>query len=55
MISRRPTKISGVAGTAKVYLDYPTETYTDYISLLKVDGEWKIINKTFNGVSKPKS
>lgn len=47
-------EVTGVAGTAKVYLDYPTVTYTDYISLLKVGGEWKIINKTFNGVSKPK-
>ena len=47
-------EVTGVAGTAKVYLDYPTVIYTDYISLLKVDGEWKIINKTFNGVSKPK-
>lgn len=47
--------VTGVAGSAKVYLDYPTVAFTDYMSLLKVDGEWKIINKTFNGVPKPKN
>jgi len=47
--------VTGVAGSPKVYLDYPTVAFTDYMSLLKVDGEWKIINKTFNGVPKPKN
>ncbi|KQW93441.1 3-hydroxyisobutyrate dehydrogenase [Massilia sp. Root418] len=47
--------VSGSAGSAKVYLDYPNVTFTDYMALLKVDGEWKIMNKTFNGVPKPKS
>lgn len=46
--------VTGNAGSAKVYLDYPNVTFTDYMSLLKVDGEWKIINKTFNGAPKPK-
>jgi len=46
--------VTGSAGSAKVYLDYPNVAFTDYMSLLKVDGEWKIINKTFNGVPKPK-
>jgi hypothetical protein len=46
--------VTGNAGSAKVFLDYPTVTFTDYMALLKVDGEWKIINKTFNGVPKPK-
>lgn len=46
--------VTGDAASAKVYLDYPTVTFTDYMALLKVDGEWKIINKTFNGVPKAK-
>ena len=45
-------EVTGTAGTAKVFLDYPAVTFTDYMSLLKVDGEWKIINKTFNAVPK---
>ena len=33
-------EITSNAGVAKIVLDYPTVTYTDYMSLLKVgDGE----------------
>ncbi|HLL76004.1 MAG TPA: nuclear transport factor 2 family protein [Pyrinomonadaceae bacterium] len=39
--------ISGNAAVAKVVLDYPTVRFTDYMSMLKIDGEWKIVNKTF--------
>ena len=39
--------IAGNAGVAKIILDYPTARFVDYMSLLKVDGEWKIVNKTF--------
>lgn len=39
--------ISGNAAVAKLLLDYPDAKITDYMSLLKIDGEWKIINKTF--------
>lgn len=39
--------ISGNAAIAKVTLDYPTVKFTDYMTLLKIEGEWKIINKTF--------
>ena len=39
--------ISGDAATAKIVLDYPSVRFTDYMSLLKIDGEWKIVNKTF--------
>jgi hypothetical protein len=45
--------ISGNAATVKVVLDYPAVKFTDYMSLLKIDGEWKIINKTF--YAEPKS
>jgi hypothetical protein len=40
--------IAGNAAIAKVILDYPTVKFTDYMTLLKINGEWKIINKTFN-------
>jgi hypothetical protein len=39
--------ITGDAATAKLVLHYPTVTFTDYMSLLKIDGEWKIVAKTF--------
>lgn len=39
--------ITGNAAVAKIVLDYPATKFTDYMSLLKIDGEWKIINKTF--------
>ena len=44
--------IAGNAGVAKIILDYPTARFVDYMSLLKIDGEWKIVNKTF--YSEPK-
>lgn len=39
--------IAGNAATAKIVLDYPAVKFTDYMALLKIDGEWKIVNKTF--------
>jgi hypothetical protein len=39
--------IAGNAGVAKIILDYPNARFVDYMSLLKVDGEWKLVNKTF--------
>jgi hypothetical protein len=44
--------VSGNAAIAKVSLDYPTVKFTDYMTLLKIDGEWKIINKTFYAETK---
>lgn len=46
---------TGTAASVKVFEDYPTSTYTDYISLLKFDGQWKIVNKIFVGEKKPAS
>lgn len=40
--------ITGNTAVAKIILDYPNALLTDYMSLLKVDGEWKIVNKIFN-------
>lgn len=39
--------VTGDAAVVKVELDYPSALITDYFSMLKVDGEWKIINKIF--------
>lgn len=39
--------LTGNTGFAKIVLDYPQAKLTDYMALLKIDGEWKIINKTF--------
>jgi hypothetical protein len=40
-------EVTGDTGVAKLILDYPTVKFTDYMSLMKVDGEWKIVNKIY--------
>lgn len=40
--------ISGNSGVGKIILDYPNGKFTDYMTLLKIDGEWKIVNKSFH-------
>jgi hypothetical protein len=47
-------EITGNAGVGKIVLEYPTVTYTDYMSLLKVGDEWKIVNKVFYAEPKAK-
>jgi hypothetical protein len=44
--------VTGNAAVAKLKLDYPKTTLTDYFALLKVDGEWKVVNKIFHGEPK---
>lgn len=39
--------VSGHAATAKLEIEYPTFTFVDYMTLLKIDGEWKIVSKVF--------
>lgn len=46
--------VSGNAGVGKIILDYPTARLVDYMSLLKIDGEWKIVNKIFYSEPKQK-
>ena len=46
--------ITGDAAVAKLVLDYPNAKLTDYMSLLKIDGEWKIVNKVFTREMKKK-
>jgi len=40
--------IVGNAAFVKLTLDYPAVVFTDYMSMLKIDGQWKIVNKTFH-------
>jgi hypothetical protein len=42
--------ITGTAAMARVTLTHGQVTLRDYFVLLKVDGEWKIANKTFSAV-----
>jgi hypothetical protein len=39
--------VAGNAAVGKIILDYPTVRFVDYMTLLKIDGEWKIVNKSF--------
>jgi hypothetical protein len=45
--------IAGDAAVGKIILDYPSGKFTDYMTLLKIDGEWKIVNKSFHLDRKP--
>lgn len=45
--------VNGTAAMARVTLDYPSGTFTDYFVLLKVEGEWKIANKVWTRNPKP--
>ena len=44
--------ISGPAAHARVELEYADFMFIDYMNLLKIDGEWKIVNKIFDRVDK---
>lgn len=44
--------IAGNAATGKIILDYPTVKFVDFMTLLKIEGEWKIVSKVF--YSEPK-
>ena len=39
--------VTGNAAIGKIVLDYPEAHIVDYMSLVKTNGEWKIINKIF--------
>ena len=39
--------VAGNAAFVKLTLDYPNVVFTDYMSMLKIDGQWRIVNKTF--------
>jgi len=44
--------VSGTAAIAKIELDYPTARFIDYMSLLKIKGEWRIVAKVFDAQPK---
>jgi hypothetical protein len=46
--------VAGNAASARIILDYPATRFVDYMSLLKIDGEWKIVNKIFYAEPKAK-
>ena len=46
--------ITGNAAVAKIVLDYPATRFVDYMSLLKINGEWKIVTKIFYAEPKAK-
>lgn len=39
--------IAGDAANARLEIEYSTFTFIDFMNLLKIDGEWKIVNKIF--------
>ena len=39
--------VSGHAASAQLEIEYPTFSFIDFMNLLKVDDEWKIVNKIF--------
>jgi hypothetical protein len=45
--------VTGDAAVARITLEYPGVTMTDYMSLIKVDGEWRIVNKIFHANRQP--
>jgi len=46
--------VNGNAAVAKIVLDYPAVRFVDYMTLLKIGDEWKIVNKSFYAESKKK-
>jgi len=46
--------VAGNAAVGKIILDYPQGKFVDYMTLLKIDGEWKIVNKSFHFEPKAK-
>lgn len=44
--------IAGNAANARLRIDYSNFYFIDYMNLLKIDGEWKIVGKIFHRQSK---
>jgi hypothetical protein len=40
--------VTGDVGVAKVELEFPDALLTDYLTVVKVDGTWRIVNKVFH-------
>ena len=39
--------VTGNAANAQIEIEYPQFSFIDYMNLLKVNGEWKIVSKIF--------
>lgn len=39
--------ITGNAASAKLEIEYATFMFIDYMNLLKIEGEWKVVSKIF--------
>lgn len=46
-------EINGNTAVAKTIVEFPRVQFTDYLSLLKLNGEWKIVNKIYSAKPKP--
>lgn len=44
--------ITGNVASAKLEIDYETFSFIDYMNLMNIDGEWKVVNKIFYRQSK---
>ena len=47
-------EVVGNAGIGTIILDYPQGRFVDYMTLLKIGDEWKIVNKSFHFEPKQK-
>ena len=47
-------EIAGNAATGRIELDYPSAFIVDYMTLLKDEGRWVIIAKSFHTTPKPR-
>jgi len=45
----KSVEVTGDAAIAKLVFDYPQSAITDYMLLLRIDGEWKIVDKIYQG------
>jgi hypothetical protein len=48
------TQITGTTAIGRIELDYPSAFLVDYMTLLKDNGRWVIIAKSFNSAPKPR-
>jgi len=39
--------VTGNAASARLEIDYATFRFVDYMNLIKIDGEWKVVSKIF--------
>lgn len=47
--------IAGDAAVVRTDIDWPDTYFVDYLSLLRIDGEWKIVNKTWTQWPSPRA